>query len=118
MKRTISQIEAELLLAYIFKCTRTELYINNYRIDEKIKRSYDSLLERRLAGEPLQYIIGTAEFMGLEFAVNKHTFIPRPETEVLINEVFCFANDERPLDFARGRRTTPVRRSLGEGGSD
>jgi len=82
-------------MAYAFKCTRTELYVNSNPIDEKSERLYDSLLQRRLSCEPLQYIIGTAEFMGREFAVNKNTLIPRPETEVLVNEVFSFTQYAR-----------------------
>ena len=46
-----------------------------------------SLVGRRAAREPLQYILGTQEFCGLEFQVTPQTLIPRPETEVLIQEV-------------------------------
>jgi release factor glutamine methyltransferase len=47
----------------------------------------ESLVARRVAREPLQYILGTQEFCGLEFHVNPAVLIPRPETELLVQEV-------------------------------
>ena len=47
----------------------------------------ESLIARRVAREPLQYILGTQEFCGLEFAVSPSVLIPRPETELLVREV-------------------------------
>ncbi|NQV04549.1 MAG: peptide chain release factor N(5)-glutamine methyltransferase [Candidatus Omnitrophica bacterium] len=83
----VSQVEAEALLSYIFKCSRSELYVNELIIDEQIERLYDLLIARRTSGEPLQHITGIAEFMEMDFNVDKDVFIPRPETEILVNEV-------------------------------
>lgn len=47
----------------------------------------ESLIARRIAGEPLQYLLGTQDFCGLEFSVTPAVLIPRPETEVLVNHV-------------------------------
>lgn len=47
----------------------------------------ESLIARRVAREPLQYILGTQEFCGLEFSVSPSVLIPRPETELLVREV-------------------------------
>lgn len=47
----------------------------------------ESLVSRRMAREPLQYLLGTQEFCGLEFCVNPAVLIPRPETELLVQEV-------------------------------
>ena len=81
------QTEIETLLSHALSRTREELYLNNDSIDDKTFKLCDALLERRLSGEPLQYIIGHAEFMELDFIVNQGTFIPRPETELVVREI-------------------------------
>jgi len=64
-----------------------------------------SLVERRLSGEPLQYIVGTSEFLGCSFIVNRDVFIPRPETELLVKEVLSSTDNRdglRILDLCTG----------------
>jgi release factor glutamine methyltransferase len=65
------------------------------------------LVARRAAREPLQYILGTQEFCGLEFAVSPAVLIPRPETELLVGEVL--------RRIRAGRRTTVVDVGTGSG---
>lgn len=59
---------------------------------------YSQLIERRAAGEPIQYITGECEFFGLPFRVNRDVLIPRPETEHLVEKVL-----ELAADFPRPR---------------
>jgi release factor glutamine methyltransferase len=54
-------------------------------LDPEVEHAFRELLRRRLGGEPLQYIMGTAEFYGLELAVGPGVLIPRPETERLVD---------------------------------
>jgi release factor glutamine methyltransferase len=83
----ISRIEAESLLMHTLNCSRLDLYVSDIEITEEIEREFDSLVKRRTEGEPLQYIVGYEEFMGLRFIVTKDVFIPRPETEILVSGV-------------------------------
>jgi release factor glutamine methyltransferase len=77
--------EAVSLLSHALSRDRTFLVTHS---DEPLTagqlRSYHSLVERRAAGEPSQYIKGTQEFYGLDFEVNENVLIPRPETELLV----------------------------------
>ena len=50
---------------------------------------WNALLERRLAGEPMAYILGEREFYGRVFVVNSNVLIPRPDTEILIDAVLA-----------------------------
>ena len=85
--RVISRVEAEILLEFLFNCEKLDLYVRNFSVDKTIEELYDLLVSRRLGGESVQYITGRAEFMGLDFIVTKDVLIPRPETEILVNEI-------------------------------
>lgn len=98
-----SRLESEALLSHALKCARGDLYTKDLVINDGIESTYDSLAKRRLAGEPLQYITGIAEFMGMDFIADKEVFIPRPETEVLVEEVFRHASQSvKILDLCTG----------------
>ncbi|MEP7273570.1 MAG: peptide chain release factor N(5)-glutamine methyltransferase [Acidobacteriota bacterium] len=94
-----AQLVAQSLLASALNCDRTYLIINfrqNLTSDEQER--YTGLLARRATGEPLQYITGTQEFFGLEFEVNRDVLIPRPETELIVEEVIRLSTDiDSPL---------------------
>jgi len=77
--------EAELLFSQILKCDRPSLYINSKkRLGLDVSGRISSILKKRIQGEPLQYLLGNTEFMGLEFKVKPGVLIPRPETENLV----------------------------------
>lgn len=93
--------EAELLFSEVLGCDRASLYLNRDRyLDKKELGFIASALRRRGKGEPIQYILGKTEFMGLELKVNKSVLIPRPETEILV---------ETTLESARRLNGKPLR---------
>jgi release factor glutamine methyltransferase len=79
---------AELLLGAVLDVPKIELYLNrNFILTPQQIDQYNQFLQERIAGRPLQYIIGSTEFFGLEFKVNGSVLIPRPETETVVEEV-------------------------------
>jgi len=78
------RLNAELLLCKVLECERIDLYLKFdmvLKVDEISE--YKKVLKRRLASEPLQYIMGWTGFMGLRIEVDRRVFIPRVDTEVL-----------------------------------
>ena len=82
------RIDAEVLLAHVLKIERLEIYLNlDCQLTEKELFAYEKLIERKVGREPVAYIVGYKEFMGLKFFLNKDVLIPRPETEILVEKV-------------------------------
>jgi len=80
------ELEAEILLSFILDNNRQFILSNpNYELSDNQTKKLERLLNRRLKGEPIAYIIGHKEFYGLDFSVNKDVLIPRPETELLVD---------------------------------
>jgi release factor glutamine methyltransferase len=79
--------EAEILLGHVLGMSKTQLYTE----PEKVLTSTEisqlwSLIQRRLNHEPTAYILGHCEFHGIDLVLDCHTFIPRPETELLVEQ--------------------------------
>ena len=82
-----ASIEAELLLGYVLGMSKTQMYTKPERslTSVETKRLWH-LVRRRLDYEPAAYILGHCEFYGIDFYIDHHTFIPRPETELLVEK--------------------------------
>lgn len=79
---------ARLLLEDILGVDRTTLLSRGDRpVEPETETRFQKIIERILAGEPPQYIVGKARFMGMDFKVNRSTLIPRPETAELVDLV-------------------------------
>ena len=82
-----SHLDAEILLSYILKKPREYILAHP---EEKLTKSQISniqyLISRRNKNEPIAYLTGHKQFYGLDFLVNKHVMIPRPETELMVGE--------------------------------
>ena len=89
------RLDAEHLLAEALGVARLQLYLQYDRplLPEELDR-YRPLLRRRAQREPLQYIVGSAAFRELELQVDGRVLIPRPETEVLVDEILAWAGGQ------------------------
>ncbi len=80
--------EAEILLSYFLEMSRSEIYLNSDRVLKDIEKTQlEKKIQKRIEKIPLQYITKHQEFMGMDFLVEKGVLIPRPETEILVEEV-------------------------------
>jgi release factor glutamine methyltransferase len=100
------RVDAEWLMTHVLDCPRHELVLRHEEVLTEAKQSqWDVLMIRRAARIPLQHLLGSVEFCGLVFEVNENVLIPRPETELLAEGAWQFANViERPviLDVGTG----------------
>ena len=86
-----NRVESELLLGKVCASSRLELYLNHdRRLGLPESSRFSALVNRRIRGEPVQYITGSTEFYGREFVVSPAVLIPRPETEGLVDHVRPF----------------------------
>jgi release factor glutamine methyltransferase len=83
-----ARLHTELLLGHVLGLDRLKLYLQFDRpLTPDELSSFKELFKRRLGHEPLQYILGEMEFMGIRLAVAPGALIPRPETELLVEKV-------------------------------
>jgi len=98
------RLDAELLIAHALSCSRTRLYVD---FDKPLSAGelarIKPLLQRRAQREPVAYILGAREFYGRPFRVRPGVFIPRPETELLVQlAIEALQADARALDLCAG----------------
>ena len=78
--------EVETILLHSASITRLELYIGDINLDESRRHEFKTIVKKRAEKIPLQYLLESANFMGFDFKVKPGVFIPRPETELLVEE--------------------------------
>jgi len=110
-----SKRNAELLLCHVLSCKRINLYLNYDRpVGDTELANYRTLLKRRGAREPLQYLTGSVEFYGHQLKITPSVLIPRPETEILVERVIT-ENSNRSikiLDIGTGSGNIAVALAL------
>ena len=84
-------------MCHLLSCEKIRLYLD---FDKTLQRDeldrFVGLIRRRLTHEPVQYITGEADFMGLKFFVDPRVLIPRPETEILVEEMLFHSRRRGP----------------------
>ena len=100
-------LDAWYLFEHAFGISRMQYFMCSVQKAEPTEdalKEFHGSIARRAKREPLQHILGTQEFMGLEFEVNRHTLIPRQDTETLVELVLteCKEKEIRLLDMCTG----------------
>lgn len=101
-----ARLEAQYLLQHVLNKPRAWLLAHpEAEPGPEQQRDYQGLVQRRAQGEPVAYILGMREFFGLNFKVTPATLIPRPDTELLVEQALQRIPPERPwrvLDLGAG----------------
>lgn len=91
--RQIDKLDIVLLLSFTLAKSREYFFIHDDEIVSiAAQNKFNRLVKKRQSGVPLAYITGHKEFFGLDFLVDKHTLIPRPDTEILVEEAIKTRN--------------------------
>lgn len=89
-----ADLDCKLLYCFMRNITRSQLILMYQNmLEDRLCDEYFRLIDERASGRPLQYIVGTTEFMGLEFAVDESVLIPRQDTETLVEDVLSVVKD-------------------------
>ena len=95
-----ARLDSELLLGHLLSKSRTQLLVYcDQKVSDEVASRFGELVERRRLGEPIAYITGEREFWGLSFRVVPGVLVPRPESELLIEEALVFAAGQKRLRF-------------------
>jgi len=98
------RLTAELLLAHLLGMDRVTLYLQFEKpLTEDELSGYRTLVSRRVRREPLQYITGVQEFWSMNFQVDPRVLVPRPETELLVEQALARAGERDPATAAPRR---------------
>ncbi len=112
-KKSIDFLDAQLILSYILKKPR-EFFLSHpeYPVNFFQRLRFNTLISRRKKNTPLAYITGQKEFFGYDFYVNKHTLVPRPDTEILVENVLKNIKNSKKeitlIDIGTGSGCIPI----------
>ena len=93
----VPRLEAEVLLSFLLNIKPINFHTVDIDIDSKVMNKFKTMIESRFRGMPLAYLTGQKEFWSMNFFINQSVLVPRPETELLIeNAIEIFKNHESP----------------------
>lgn len=100
LKIPTPQLDAEVLLSFIFQVDRSWLHTYpEFEVSPTQQKAFNKLVKRRAKFEPIAYLVGTKEFYGNEFLVTPDVLIPRPESELIIDEIKYSYDPDRDLSI-------------------
>lgn len=95
-----ARLDSEVLLGHLLGYSRTQLITrSDAACSAEVAAHFSALLERRQRGEPIAYITGEREFWGLSFQVSPSVLVPRPESELIVEEALAFVGSARSVRF-------------------
>ena len=93
----VPRLEAEVLLSFLLDINPIKFHTDDIGISPKVMNKFTSMIDSRFKGMPMAYLIGKKEFWSMDFLINQSVLVPRPETELLIeNAIEIFKNHESP----------------------
>lgn len=90
-----ADVEAEQIVRHFGRMERLDFFTGDKSLSSSAKKAVERALRIRRSGMPLSYILKKASFYGQDFFVSKHTLIPRPETEILVDEAIKIVDNNR-----------------------
>lgn len=100
-----ARLDTELLLCHVSGLTRTQLFAYPEKtLSPEVQTAFERVFDQRLTGKPIAHILGEREFWSLPIKVNASTLIPRPDTEVLVEQAIELSINAEPriLDLGTG----------------
>ncbi len=92
------KLDSEILMSKVINKDRKFIILNqNKEIDKKNLMFFDSLVEQRLKGKPIAYIVGKKDFWKYQFYISENVLIPRPDTEIIVEEALKLTNNKSKL---------------------
>ena len=88
----LETLDLELMACSLLDVERSKLLAFPITLNQEIKDEFRSMIRRRIDGEPLAYILGKKGFWSLDLEVNNQVLVPRPETEVLLEDILLNFN--------------------------
>jgi len=92
-------LDVQLILSHLLR--RDKIYLHMHKdeeVESDVSKNYYEMVERRNIGYPLQYMINSQEFMGLDFFVQEGVLIPRPDTEILVEKIINIVNQNNMMN--------------------
>jgi release factor glutamine methyltransferase len=107
-----AKLDAEILLAHVLGKSRSFLFTwPDQTLDLPQLEDFNKLIEQRLQPTPIAYLVGVREFYSLEFEINQHVLVPRPETELLVEKALALCDLHhlnKVIDLGTGSGIIPI----------